>query len=773
MEHRTELLAPAGSLEALRAAVECGADAVYLGATNFNARLKSENFNHDDFERAIDYAHSKDVFVYLALNTLVRDDELNLALETARQAANFGVDAFIVQDLGLISLLKANFPDVAIHASTQLSINDSFGVNYASEIGAQRVVLARELSLDEIRKISKETKTELEVFVHGAICICYSGQCLMSSMLGGRSGNRGQCAQPCRLPYTLFVNGESKSRNHLLSPKDLCGIEEIPKLVEIGVKSIKIEGRLKTPEYVAAVTTIYRKYLDFALEGVSRFNVANEDMETLMQVFNRGGFSSGWLNAGTKKNLMSVEKPKNWGLPLGQTVKHSDASQLAQVLLSRSVEIGDGVKIWNGEEVSPGAVVSILKKGGEHVKVTSPDELVSIGVIKGRFGAGCKVYQTSSKRLREFLSRKVAESPRKVEVSATIDCSLGEKTVLKIFDAKGNEVKVVSELMGESSRKVVLTSERISEQLRKTRDSEFVLEKIEVNLEGGVYFPLSEIGSLRRLALEQLHELRRLQYKRDYPICETTFPRMEDVNEKKVSVLLHKNRMDYLAKNKDIDIVYLPIDAFDDFEMLVDDGFEVFAWLPAGIKESLRDQVDQMVEQAVSKGIAGLLLGGIGDMRYIDRYPALKFRFNHGFNMYNSKSIKEFSDVTVSPELETEQIAKLTGEHLEAQVYGYLTAMTSAQCFFDFQKCSKDSLICPAQEKSVEIEDARGRKFRMLKSPTDCGTIILASNKLDIINEVSKMKNIMYFRIEMCDESEAEIKEVISRLKSQTTKVKI
>jgi len=765
----TELLAPVGDVEALQAAVECGADAVYMGMTNFNARLKSDNFDKDDFERAVDYAHSKDVFVYLTLNTLIRNDEMNLALETARFAANAGVDAFIVQDVGLAALLRTHFPAVRLHASTQMSICDAAGVAFAEKIGASRVVLARELALKEIQEVAASTDLELEVFVHGALCICYSGQCLMSSMLGGRSGNRGSCAQPCRLPYQLEIDGKIISNNHLLSPKDLCGLAELPALVAMGVKSLKIEGRMKSPDYVAATTKIYRKYLDSALQNDPNYQVDAQDLETLMQVFNRGGYSNGWLTEGPRRSFMSVEKAKNWGLFLGTTQSASKDTQLAEVKLARSIQIGDGIEIWNGQATSPGGVVSILKKGNAHIKETAPGDIVSIGVVKGAFQAGSPVYQTSSKSLREGLLREVKEAPRKVKVSGAITLASGKPATLSVYDFDGNQSDVSSTTVGEPSQKVVLTKERIATQLQKTGDAPFCFHNIDVNLEEGVYFPLSELSALRRAAFEGLHAKRIMQYKRSYDTVDLLPPKAKTATQQTISVLFANEENLFEVKYQSVTRVYWPIRACAQRELPAAVNYELHAWLPAGTKQASRVAMDQMVAQAVANGIKGLLLGGVGDLQYMQAYPELQCRLNFGFPVYNSFTAEAVSQVplTVSPELDPAQIALLAGENLEAVVSARFTLMTSAQCFVNAGGCDETTkLHCAAQHKVCEMVDGRGRRFRLLRTQNGCGSVILDAENKDTIGAIAQMRNIDSFRIEVCDESESKLNQLITRIEA-------
>ena len=300
-----ELLAPAGSAAALRAAVQSGADAVYLGGDMFGARHSAENFAIEEIKKQTDYCHLYGVDVHVTLNTLIKEKEISAFAEYVKELGSTGVDAFIVQDMGAAEIIKKILPDMTLHASTQMTVTSLEGVKYLEDMGFSRVVLARELSKKEIEYITRYAKAEIEVFVHGAICMCYSGQCLMSSILGGRSGNRGRCAQPCRLPYELLENGKNVGNGYLLSPKDMALIENLDDLREIGVKSLKIEGRLKRAEYVSAVVGVYRKYLDRG------GRVTKSDMTELTDAFSRTGFTNGYFTEHTGKEMMSHMTPSN------------------------------------------------------------------------------------------------------------------------------------------------------------------------------------------------------------------------------------------------------------------------------------------------------------------------------------------------------------------------------------------------------------------------------------------------------------------------------
>ncbi|MBO5413816.1 MAG: U32 family peptidase, partial [Clostridia bacterium] len=375
---KIELLSPVGDFECLKAAVQNGADSVYFGASNFNARASATNFDLSNLKEAICYAKLRGVNTHLTLNTLVKDSEFEDAVLLAKKAYEFGIDAIIVQDLGLAKYLIKNFPDLPIHASTQMTIHNLEGVLEAEKLGFKRAVLSRELSLEEIEYICNNSNIEIETFIHGALCISYSGQCLFSSMVGGRSGNRGKCAQPCRLPYELLAKDvisleKSSKKNtflnisddvlnasnvakgtdvalrnvpkatYLLSTRDLCGLSYLPELIKAGVMCFKIEGRMKTPEYVATVTRIYRKYIDLALSD-KPYKIDEKDIEDLAQVFNRGSFSCGHFDNTANKSLVYPEKQNHMGIYIGNISNIKPNKGHVFVNLTDSLSIGDTIQ---------------------------------------------------------------------------------------------------------------------------------------------------------------------------------------------------------------------------------------------------------------------------------------------------------------------------------------------------------------------------------------------------------------------------------------------
>lgn len=346
MKNSVELLSPAGDFECVKAAVQNGADAIYLGASSFSARASATNFSLAELKEVINYAHIRNVKVHLALNTLIKNNEFSEAISIAEKAYEYGIDAILVQDIGLATNLTSSFPKLPIHASTQMTIHNLSGVQALERLGFQRVVLARELSLQEIEYICRNTDVEIETFIHGALCISYSGQCLFSSMVGGRSANRGKCAQTCRLPYQLLENDKLIDSGYLLSPRDLCGLDYIPSLIEAGVKSFKIEGRLKSPEYVAVVTRIYRKYIDLYFSP-NKYEINLKDRKDLLQVFNRGNFSNGHFDKKPNFDLVYKEKQNNMGIYIGNVSNYNNKNGRVTLNLNDAIAVGDSISFEN------------------------------------------------------------------------------------------------------------------------------------------------------------------------------------------------------------------------------------------------------------------------------------------------------------------------------------------------------------------------------------------------------------------------------------------
>ena len=530
---KIELLAPCGSWQSFLAAVENGADAVYLGGKDFSARQFAENFDKDILTQSIEYAHIRDVNIYLTMNTLISDKELKNALKFLDEACYAGIDGVIVQDFGFAREIRRVFPHLNLHGSTQMTIYSLEAVKVLEKMGFKRVVLARELSLAEIANISTNTSIETEVFVHGALCISYSGQCLMSSIIGGRSGNRGKCAQPCRRIYQLTdKHNEVSDKSYLLSPKDLCTLNILNEVVDAGVKSLKIEGRMKSPEYVAVTVRIYRKYLNKILKGEKNYQdcIDEVDLKDLAQIFNRGGFTDGHLKEKTGKDIMCFEKPKNWGLYLGDVISYNKHLQTITLKLQDRIAIGDGIEIWNGEDESPGTIVTSIKFKKRDVRDCNIGEVVSIGSIRGKISKGDKVYKTSSNELNTQAAESFSgKSIRKIPIEGEVTISYGMPAIFTVKDNYGNEFEARSTKIVQKAIKHPLTKERVKEQAEKTGGTAFEFKKININIEDNVSLPISEVNKLRREVIKKLEDYKKDKYDR---VCVKKIDRLLCENEK-------------------------------------------------------------------------------------------------------------------------------------------------------------------------------------------------------------------------------------------------
>ncbi len=508
-----ELLAPAGDLTCLRAAVENGADAVYFGLEcGFNARARAGNFSLESLPAAIDFLHLRGVRGYLTLNTLAFSSELAELEQIVRQISDAGVDAVLVQDLGLARLIREISPLLSLHASTQMTLSSGECIEAARDLGIERVVLPRELSIDEIRLVHQVTNLELEVFVHGALCVAYSGQCLTSESLGGRSANRGQCAQACRLPYEIISDGvlqDAGAQKYLLSPQDLAAFPLLPELLDAGVSSFKIEGRLKTPEYVANITAHYRQALDEALAG-RHVQFSRREVQQMEMSFSRG-FSPGWLQGCDHKMLVPAVASAKRGVLLGRVVKVLRDSVAVQ--LEYSVQPGDGV-VFEGDRLSgaeQGGRVYHVRQNGWQLQ-----EPVDSGIVELSFDRaavdlqllrpGLQVWKTDDPRLNQQLRRtfEAADPLRRVPLVLQVQAATGQPLRIQGVAANGSRCDVVSELPLQPAAKHPLSQQLLQEQLGRLGASVFTLSELHAEITGSPMVPLSILGKLRRELLEQL-----------------------------------------------------------------------------------------------------------------------------------------------------------------------------------------------------------------------------------------------------------------------------
>jgi putative protease len=511
---RPELLAPAGDRDCVRAAIENGADAVYFGLdTGFNARARAKNFSPEELPELMALLHRRGLKGYVTVNTLVFSSELETLEQHIRQIAAAGVDAVLVQDLGVVRLIRGICPDLSIHASTQMTLTSAECIAVAESLGVERVVLARELSIGEIRKIRKKTKMPLEVFVHGALCVAYSGQCLTSESLGGRSANRGQCAQACRLPYDLVCDGKDVDlgdQKYLLSPQDLAAYALIPELIEAGVCSFKIEGRLKTPEYVANITRHYRQAIDSAMAG-KPVQFTPRQVEEMELSFSRG-FSPGWLKGDDHKMLVPAISSSKRGVLLG-TVREVRKGRVLVELVG-SVKRGDGVSFdceRPEDDLQGGRVYQVFQKGRD---LTEP---VSKGIVEFAFAhgglnfeeiwPGQQVWKTDDPELTARLRKTFAgnEPLRKLKLEMTASAAVGEPLTLEVVVAEQHiRLSVSTSESLTKARQHSLSQEVLTGQLGRLGGTPYELHSLTATITGGPMVPFSVLGKLRHAMVEKL-----------------------------------------------------------------------------------------------------------------------------------------------------------------------------------------------------------------------------------------------------------------------------
>ena len=503
---KAELLAPAGNFECLKAAISNGADAVYLGGKNFSARAFAGNFDHDELKKAIEYAHLRNVRVFVTLNTLLTEKEFSNAIKEAEFCYSSNVDALLVQDLGLYDVIKQRFPDFELHCSTQMHIHNIAGIQTAKKLGFSRVVIARESDLDFIRQACRQG-IEIETFVHGAICVSYSGQCLVSSATKNRSANKGMCAQCCRLKYALKDPNGNRVRtdtDYLLSPKDMMLIDDIPKLIEAGVSSFKIEGRMKSPAYVGYVTSVYRKAIDSFYEN-REYVPSQDDIDNLKVLFNRN-FTSDLIHG--KEDLFGQKTPNHLGIEIGETINCKNGS--VYIRLSRPLNQFDGIRINDF-----GCIVNMLYKNDLLVSHADKGDVVSIRCEDRLRG---KVYKTYD----YLLEKEVTEREEKRIPLCIHAVILPDKEVTVQMKYPDEEYTYQSSIIAQKAQKLPLNEENIRKQFDRLNDTVYCLKEFTAETEDA-FLPVKELNQIRRDAIESLnlHRLNSFRHKGVLPSNET------------------------------------------------------------------------------------------------------------------------------------------------------------------------------------------------------------------------------------------------------------
>ena len=736
MNKKVEILSPAGSYESLKAAIAAGADAVYIGGTRFGARAYANNLTEEELLEAIDYVHLHGRKIYLTINTLLKEHELcNELYDYLLPYYKQGIDAVIVQDIGVLTYIKEQFPDLPIHASTQMTITNVLGAQFLKSLGAERIVTAREMQLSEIEEIAKNTDVEIESFVHGALCYCYSGQCLYSSLIGGRSGNRGQCAQPCRLPYRI---DNQKDTQYVLSLKDICTLEYIPELVEAGIDSFKIEGRMKKPEYVALVTAMYRKYVDLYLKyGKKAFRVEEKDREMLMDLYNRGGSHGGYYYTKNGRDMLSLERPNHAGVPALQVMKCKGRNVTVKALVD--IHKGDVIELPDGAENFTFGM-DVLK-GQTTTFVTHKNQKFSQNHILNR---------TRNESLLQWIKASIIDSKSKMKINGRLKLSVKEAARLVI-----EYQDITVDVAGEKAQEAVnqpMNAERVEKQMRKTGNTLFEFDKFKIELDGNLFMPMQALNELRRTGIEALEKQILLSFRR----TEKQKVLHTDESEKthnSMPMYVYVENLEQWEEALNFDYaerIYLDCNALNkawanlDIPNIIDRTHQSGKQIYLGMPHIFRKETILKYEEAYSN-----LLGVSWDGVLIRNYESYAFLKNHGYsgkivtdyNLYQfNKYAKEFwknemiESTTAPLELNFKELKEVGVENSELVVYGYFPMMVSAQCV------KKTTEGCKKQKGQIFIKDRYHKQFAVKNHCDYCYNIIyntapvvLTDQKMEII----------------------------------------
>ena len=680
MLNRTEILAPAGNYDAVRAAVNAHADAIYLGGSMFSARAFAGNFDEKELLDTIDYCHTFDVKVYMAINTLLKNEEIKRLPEYVKPFYREGVDGIIVQDMGVAGVLSACFPDLPLHGSTQLSVSSEYGAAFLKKIGMTRFVPSRELSLDEIRAIKDKVNIEIETFVHGAMCYSYSGRCLMSSYAGGRSGNRGRCAQPCRKKYRL---GDESA--YMLSLKDMCMLQDIDKLMDAGIDSFKIEGRMKKTEYVAATTYAYKEIRDAYLSGCKDLKkIASGYEDMLRDVYNRGGFYSGYYFTAHGRQMLADIRPNHTGVKIGKV--SSIEKPFVKVKLCNDVNAADVLEIRGSKGV---------------VELTCGEAAPAHSTIflKGKnfqsFSIGDQIYRTRNSKLLNDIQKEIIDSDRKIAVKALLTARIGERIKLSVSTYDTARTKTVNvcvygpECMAASNKPV--TQEQLIEKIKKTGGTSFEISEIEADVEDGLFVQISAINGLRRQALDELGRSLADRHKRDIKsvICcednydESGFKNQSDMSGFSISVC-QEDHVNIVKNYKWVSRVILDYNIRQYRQTMLNKNTSVFIALPEIFRQkNLVEYADMLSDIS---DFDGVMIRNIDELGYLIEIgykgdvvaDAGLYVYNDHAAAFYKNQIHNISFVS-SAELTYNEIKNLSTNTL-LKIYGYQKVMVSVNC---------------------------------------------------------------------------------------------
>ncbi len=765
MNNKVEILAPAGNFDCLVAALKSGADAIYVGGDKFGARANANNFSVEELKEAIDLVHLHGKQLYLTVNTLLKEDELQSELyDYIYPLYIHGIDAVIVQDLGVLNYIKEYFTELPIHASTQMTVTNLLGAKLLEQLGVERVVTSRELSLEEVKEISECTSLEIESFVHGALCYSFSGQCLFSSMIGGRSGNRGQCAQPCRLTYQY-----DHKTDYLMSLKDICTLYEIPALIDAGVFSFKIEGRMKKPEYVASVTSMYRKYVDLYLEkGIKGYKVLEEDVDMLRDIFNRGDFHNGYWKQHNGIDMITREKPSHTGLPVLKVQEQN--GRIYKGIVLKELHKGDILEISNkGDNYTLG---QDYKKG----------ESVDLSLRKGvSIPKGTLIYRTRNQWLIESIHLKLTQNKLQESVSASLVLTVGHPAILNL--QYGNIYTSTFGEIVEEAERIATSKDKIIKQMNKTGNSSFYFKELDVISDDNIFIPIQQINQLRREGLQQLEEEIKREHRRSLPLekIDSEIPmgskKSEDNRFWEMAVYVESlEQFEVICTESIFDKIYLDCNAINSIwdNSQIDNAIKkareykkaIYLVMP----HIFRKETIQIYEIFYNK-LKELTLDGIM-VRNLEEFQFLRSHgyegevlLDHHVYAYNNKAI-EFWDkqgvkgMTNSLELTANELRDLNQDEMELLIYGYIPTMVSAQCI------KKTRGKCTHSTDIIKIKDRINKEINVKSCCDYCYNIVYNTCPISLLDEYDEIRRISprSLRVAFTIESANEVRKVVASI---------
>ena len=781
MKDRVEILAPAGSMECLKAAIAAGADAVYTGGALFGARAYAHNLTEEELLEAIDYVHLHGRRLYLTVNTLIKDREMekqmyDYLLPYYRQ----GLDAVIVQDIGLFRFIRKHFPDLPIHASTQMTLTGVDGAKFLEKEGAQRIVTSRELSMAEVKKIADETELEIESFVHGALCYCYSGQCLFSSFIGGRSGNRGQCAQPCRL---LYRTPEAKRPQYLLSLKDICTLELIPEMIESGIYSFKIEGRMKKPEYAAAVAFQYRKYADLYLKyyeecpaeedpaayAMKKYRVREEDRQMLLDLYNRGGFHTGYYHTQNGREMISLNRPNHAGVPAVKVLAKKGRNVTAKALTDLYPQDIIELPMRKGREKADNYTCKDAVRKGMNVQIPvfadTPFKRDEIWM------------RTRNSTLIDTLHEEFVNGKIKERICGTFRLYPQETATLTV-KCRDAEITVAGEKAQEALSQP-MSRERIEKQLRKTGNTEFEFSFLKVEIGEKVFLPMQSLNELRREALETLEKVICEKYRRSGEVKDPEEDKTELSMEEEVlsgwtASVRTAEQMEVILEEEAIGRIYVDCTMFpriwekDSYVEWITKvhaaGKEIYLVMPYIFRERTRKQYEAAYNRIFGAGWDGILIANYESFAFLKEH-GYTGRIMTDYNLYefNQESRKFWKEkgvfeFTAPVELTERELQDLRVKDGEVIVYGYLPMMISAGCI---QKTTRG---CLKKSGQTTITDRYRNPFVVKNECDYCYNILYNYVPLYLGDRMEEVYQIGPGRIRLMftTERQQEVRQILS-----------